>query len=1032
MANAASIHIGNIEASGNARIVVANNVKSPARENTKDDCLRSLAFPGMGNRSDDVGPASTGTCQWLIQHDTYKRWAACDRGDLLWIRGKPGSGKSTLLKYALDNCRAGQGDLVLSFFFHDRGNELQRTALGLFRCLLHQVLKKAPAPDILSDLFGTFNERYKEIGEPGEKWQWHRRELQKHFESSLLKALESSSVWLFVDALDECGEENAVELFQWLKSLLRKLSATTLRQLRICITCRHYPILDRGYEFGICMEEENKEDIATYVRKELFYSPRLTESLVPSLIFSRASGVFMWARLVVARVRKLEREGASLNNIKKAVHSVPPELDKLYQELIQDMDKVSMKLVQWICLATRPLSTDELQLAMAIEADCPFRSWRQCRDALGVLSDGGGMETQIEALSRGLAELTPVDGRQVVQFIHQSVKDFFADKGFRPGSSTPIDTVIGMAHHRLCRICIRFLTMEELSRLISYDEDGEMGRLTSHEEEVLSFSNYALRSWAVHAKECDSRGVAQDDLLDLFAWPPSSDLAERWLRIREMSKGPSGYSYPSRGASLVHILSCCGIKGPLQAELQRLGKKRRTGGWAINWLWLTTSRVGAGVNSRDSDGRTPLSWAVEGGHEDVVKLLLETGKVDINAKDRRGETPLSRAVSHGNMAIIELLLKTGLADLNAKNREGQTPLTKAVTHLNEAIFELLFNTGEADIKLRTRDHNTLLSLATTRGAEAAVKLLLDTSKATIDSRDKGGQTPLSLAAASGNAGILKRLLATGKANVNSRDKEGQTPLACAARFGCEAAVRLLLDTRKVDVNSKDAHGWTPLSWAAAGGSEAVVKLLLDTGKVDVNWKASPGWTPLSIAAMKRHVAVIKLLLDTGKVDVDSKDESGLTPLALAATEGHDDAVELLLKTKVDINSKDARGWTPLSWAAAGGHGAVAKLLIDTGKADINSRDTAGLTPLSLAAALGHEAVVKLLLLTAEVDINSTDARGWGALSWAAAEGHEAVVKLLLETGRVDIESDGINGRKPLLLAAVAKHEGVVKLLKSTI
>ena len=77
-----------------------------------NSCLRSLAFPSMQSRSFDIDRAATGTCQWLLQHQSYKSWTACDQG-LLWIKGKPGAGKSTLLKYALENYNAEEGDLVL-------------------------------------------------------------------------------------------------------------------------------------------------------------------------------------------------------------------------------------------------------------------------------------------------------------------------------------------------------------------------------------------------------------------------------------------------------------------------------------------------------------------------------------------------------------------------------------------------------------------------------------------------------------------------------------------------------------------------------------------------------------------------------------------------------------------------------------------------------------------------------------------------------------------------------------------------------
>jgi ankyrin repeat protein len=41
---------------------------------------------------------------------------------------------------------------------------------------------------------------------------------------------------------------------------------------------------------------------------------------------------------------------------------------------------------------------------------------------------------------------------------------------------------------------------------------------------------------------------------------------------------------------------------------------------------------GAELESKDKDGWTPLLHAAEKGHEAVVKLLLDTGKVDVNAK----------------------------------------------------------------------------------------------------------------------------------------------------------------------------------------------------------------------------------------------------------------------------------------------------------------------------------------------------------------------------------------------------------------
>ena len=76
---------------------------------------------------------------------------------------------------------------------------------------------------------------------------------------------------------------------------------------------------------------------------------------------------------------------------------------------------------------------------------------------------------------------------------------------------------------------------------------------------------------------------------------------------------------------------------------------------AIVKLLLETGKVD--LDSKDSwHGRTLLSWATENGHETVVKLLLETGKVDLDSKDTKyGRTPLWWAVKNGHKTVMKLL-----------------------------------------------------------------------------------------------------------------------------------------------------------------------------------------------------------------------------------------------------------------------------------------------------------------------------------------------------------------------------------------
>ena len=92
------------------------------------------------------------------------------------------------------------------------------------------------------------------------------------------------------------------------------------------------------------------------------------------------------------------------------------------------------------------------------------------------------------------------------------------------------------------------------------------------------------------------------------------------------------------------------------------------------------------INSKDSNGRTPLYYAAINNHLEVVRYFINEQHCALMTRDFDGNTPLHIACRYGSANVVQYLLSTGKVDLLAENNNKETPVDIA-TQINS--YDLL-------------------------------------------------------------------------------------------------------------------------------------------------------------------------------------------------------------------------------------------------------------------------------------------------------------------------------------------------------
>ncbi|KAH0553285.1 hypothetical protein GP486_006582, partial [Trichoglossum hirsutum] len=671
-------------------------------EKQRKACLGSLSFQQIDSRFLNIRKAHDRTCNWLFDQLEYKRWLSRDLTDehhgFLWIKGKPGAGKSTMMKHALSQTQKILTDAtIISFFFNARGSILEKSTLGMYRSLLFQLLTAIPAlQDVFIPIF-LVRTKHSDI------YEWNVKELQEICIKAV-EGLQRNRLICFIDALDECEEDEVREMVEFLERLA-EAAISSGTSLNICLSSRHYPHISirNGIQLVIEGQDGHDRDIAAYVQGKLNAPSCKQTDDIKAEILNRASGVFLWVVLVVQMLNKAYDHGR-IHALRRRLNEIPDELDELFADVLRrdaETRDESALCLQWILFAQRPLKREELYFAVLSGTE-PAALGKWDPDEVNHQT----IDRFILSCSKGLAEVSKAKDR-TVQFIHESVRDFFLLRdGLAKLQPDLVADVTGLSQERLKQCCYQYITTDMFEHLLNDALPGaktpmaqDLRKTTS--EEFPIFQQHQIRRYTPQArllyilseKNLPNLTTALlDDKVDIDA------MGERYGNaIQAASAGghekivrlliDAGANINVVGGEYYHPLAAAIARDHKVVIRQLLDRtvisaqhilddqllKSVKGGYVdVARLLLANPKVDP--NIKNKGGETPLLLAARDGYEAIVQLLLANSKVDPNSKDLKDNTPLSVASCNGNEAVVELLLANPKTDPNPKNGDGKTPL----------------------------------------------------------------------------------------------------------------------------------------------------------------------------------------------------------------------------------------------------------------------------------------------------------------------------------------------------------------------
>ena len=337
--------------------------------------------------------------------------------------------------------------------------------------------------------------------------------------------------------------------------------------------------------------------------------------------------------------------------------------------------RLGMDALMWISHSERPLKSDELRHALAVEIGSPNFS-----------SDNVPSIGTLLACCQGLVVVDKETSG--IRLIHFTLQEYLRAH----------PELFGAAHSTMAETCLSYLNSLQVKALPAISRPDLQGT---------PFLEYSSLYWGMHAKrELSDR--AKSLALKLF-----DDLSSHpFTKILLKAHGWDLYDVGIDELSLFSGLHCASIFG-------------------IDEIVAGFVEVeGCDINQRDCVGNTPLVWAAQNGHEGVLKILLGRDGVNPNELDKYGQTPLCWAAYNGCEGVVKMLLGRDDVNPNELDKYGQTPLCWAAHNGHEGVVKTLLGRDDINPDKPTERGQTPLWWATEKGHVGVIALLQSPTSAT--------------------------------------------------------------------------------------------------------------------------------------------------------------------------------------------------------------------------------------------------------------------------------------------------------------